>query len=305
MNPLDLTGPEFLKLYGGLLAGAVIGAIWLRWLFRQPADELAELPELTPYEVAYLAEGDGRTLAVALAKLVRANAIAVDAQERCVRRIGVLPSGAEPIDDAISTVIAVPSHQSDNNSVNTQHGTTLGEIRSAAAEGMIQIRQRLEELGLLVTSEQGVLVRWVPTVLVLTVALWGCLKIWIGISRDKSVFILVWLTGIAAVIAFAGFARRVHRSRRGDRVLHRIQAEQSALTVNALSAPETIEEADWDLAIALVGLEIAMHLPLADLKAALQPPAGTGNGGADFGGSGCGSGCGGGGCGGGCGGCGG
>src|SRR5687767_14284017 len=54
MDILDLPGPEFLRRFWGLLAGALVIGVFLRMWMRRPWDEGEGVGDLSPYEVAYL-----------------------------------------------------------------------------------------------------------------------------------------------------------------------------------------------------------------------------------------------------------
>jgi uncharacterized protein (TIGR04222 family) len=187
-------------------------------------------------------------------------------------------------------------------------GQPIGEVRQEADRTLQWIDKRLKEMGLLVADGQARLVRLVPTLLVLGVAVFGIIKIGVGLSRGKPVAFLVVLCVATVLIALIGFARGVHRTVRGDRVLTRLKQENAALEHTARRKPSELAGDDLALAMGLFGIGILAYGPLAPLGTALRPPAGTGGCGA---GGGCGGGCGGGGgggggCGGGgCGGCGG
>lgn len=81
----------------------------------------------------------------------------------------------------------------------------------------------LEEKGLLVNESDAVLARFLPVLVMLTVAGIGAVKIGIGLSRHRAVEYLFLFVILTVVIAFAGFARRVFRSQYGEAVLERLR----------------------------------------------------------------------------------
>src|SRR5262249_48022862 len=149
---------------------------------------------------------------------------------------------------------------------------TVKEVRREAAVVVKQIRDRLEDLGLLVTAEQGWLARLVPLFLVLGVVLLGVIKILVGLSRNRPVGVLVAVCVATAIVTLLGFARAVHRTRLGDRVLHQIESENGVLWHTAQFRPETLRGADLTLAVALFGTAILAGGPLSHLSRALRPP---------------------------------
>ena len=62
-NLLDLNGPAFLALYVVILLGAGGAAMYLRWrLYEPPEEPRGAVPELDPYEIAYLTGGSDRVM---------------------------------------------------------------------------------------------------------------------------------------------------------------------------------------------------------------------------------------------------
>lgn len=303
MNPFDLRGPEFLSLYTVLLVIAVAAAALLRRTLRLPNDEPPrEALDLSPYETAYLAGGEELAVNAAIARLVQAKVLAVNPAERKLTRCG-----DEPPPDAAELERAVFS------AVIAKTGETIATVRAHAARALTPIRRRLQDLGLLVPEDRSGTARLVPVLIVLGVALVGGIKILVGLAREKPVFFLVMLCALTVVVALAGFAWPVHRSRRGDRALERLREANAALEYSGSRHADDLAGDDLVLALGLFGMGALAGGPLAELRTALKPPpkAGGGGGGCGSGcgggggGGGCGSGCGGGGCGGGCGGCGG
>jgi uncharacterized protein (TIGR04222 family) len=289
-NPLNLAGPAFLGLYVLVLVLTVLVAVYLRRHLGEPTDgEDDATPELDPYDVAYLAGKGQMAVNAALAKLVHQDLLTVSAGERKVTARGTLPAGAPLLERVIHTEAACELL-----------GQSIKEVRSRAAVAIEPIDRRLQRLGLVVSDDKATAARVIPTLLVLAVAGFGALKVAVGLSRGKPVFFLVLFCVLTLLIAVAGFARRPHRTRRGDRVLKELQQEHAALA-HAARHPDNLAEQDLALALGLFGLGVLSEGPLADLQKALTPPPGAGGDG-----GGCGGGCGGGGCGGGgCGGCGG
>lgn len=285
MNPFDLPGPAFLTLYGLLLAAAVILALLLRRWLRQPSDEPTELPELSPYEVAYLTGGEELAVNAALTRLVDQGILDVDAGQRKLSVRAELAAPADPLERAI--------HQA----AKGDDAQPIKDVRAATTAELSRFGNRLLELGLLVSDEQAWLARSVPMIPVLSLIPFAVMKIGVGIERDKPVALLVIACIVTAAIALFGFARRVHRSRRGDLVLQQLREEYAALQSTAQH--QALAGIDLALAVALFDLTILAGGPHANLQTALKPPQGASCAAGGCGGGGCGGGCGG------CGGCGG
>jgi uncharacterized protein (TIGR04222 family) len=291
MNPFDLRGPDFLAFYVVVFWGVVAVATWLRWLLRQPSDEPRSASlELSSYEVAFLSGGEELTFNAAIIRLVDQGALAVDFQDR------KLTASADGVrSDASELERAVYS------AVEGETGTAIDAVRQVASFQMAPLRQRLQGRGLLMPDHREWAARVLPLVLMLLLTLFGVVKIFVGLSRGRPVGFLTALCVISVLVAWIGFGRRVHRSRRGDRALAQLKEENSALKIQADRRWDELKGEDQVLCMALFGLSVLAHSPWANLQTALAPPSGSSSGCGGGGG-----GCGGGGCGGcGCGGCGG
>jgi uncharacterized protein (TIGR04222 family) len=181
-------------------------------------------------------------------------------------------------------------------------------VRIAAAESTSHIRKRLSELELLMAGGRDRLMRLVPMSILFAVLLLGVSKVGLGISRGKSVAILVCLC-IVTTAACALFAWPSKRSRWGSRMLATLQDQNRR--ARSRSATKSPTDHELPLGVALFGATALIGTELAYLRQHLEKPpqatihSGAGSG-CGAGGAGCGAGGGGGGCGGGgCGGCGG
>jgi uncharacterized protein (TIGR04222 family) len=298
-NPLDLPGPEFLWLYGSLLATAIVGGIALRSLLREP-DDGSPYPELDAYEVAVLAGDEKLAMQTAICEMIVAGQLALDKADG---RLSVVephrPHGAPPLVQAIYNGLA------NREAAGIQDAYNAGQLEAA------RIGVKLESLRLLETRETSKAARWIPGLLCGGVALLGIAKFFVGVYRDKPVAILA-IMAIAAGLAVATFVRPIKRSLRGNHLLRRLQSKRRELdrTDELFTRPP----ADVAMGIALFGIAAMATAPggVADLHRWMRPQAAGGTGcsagGAGCGGEGgggCGGGGGGGGCGSGCGGCGG
>lgn len=303
MNVLDLRGPQFLQLYLALLAAVTIAAILLRWLLRSPADDLPwPLPKYLPLELAYLSGGPQGAVNAAIAGLVQSGAIEVDA---ATRRLS-----AQPKDCRNATVLERVVY-----SLAAKGSGKIDDLRAAAKPMADEFAFRLQKQGLVLSDERATVVRLFPAMLILALLALGIAKIYVGISRNRPVEILIFLCIVTAAIAVPFIAKRPLRTRRGDRVLGKIKSQNAALEETASTGAKYLSDEDLTLAFALFGPAVLAGGTLTNLRTALFPPPrqsdgwfhGCGSAGSSCGSS-CGgaSGCGGGGCGGGgCGGCGG
>jgi uncharacterized protein (TIGR04222 family) len=293
-EPLNLPGPVAL-LFFLTATGVVFGtAAFVRRRLRHPDDEPGpkEL-DLDPYEAAYLAGGSGAAVNAAAAALYAQGVVQPGDRGR-LRLVGEVPGDLHPLERAVAEAADGDSSK----------GVRVPAVRSTAARAADRMGERLKELGLLVGDGAALQGRLFPLLIALSIPLWGLEKIVVGVSRHKPVTILVILTALVTAAALIGFARRPHRSLRGDRALGQLQRRFARLRTpgTAANAPTP----DLTMGVALFGTAILADGSMADLHKTLAPPSSGGSG--CSGGGGCGGGgggCGGGGCGGGCGGCGG
>jgi len=294
MNPFDWPGPVFLSFYFMLFLLGLTTAIWLRWGLRlPPPDEDAATPALDPYEVAYLAGGSVLVLNAILSRLIQGGYLALEPKTLKMTRKGELPEDAHPLEKVVFEEIT----QAEN----------VRKLRGQTREAIDRLADRLREYGLLVAPDRSFISRLAPTLVMLGVALFGLIKVFVGLERERPVGFLIFGLVMTVIVALAGFARPVFRSRHGDYILGRLRRENAPLQTMAAHPTENLRGSELTLAVALFGLAVLSVGPLADLRKMLQPPAGA-SGGCGGGGSCSSGGCGGGGggCGGGgCGGCGG
>jgi len=290
MNPLDLSGPDFLTFYVVTGGAAIIVAGVLRWMLRQPAEGPDTPPSLSPCEIAYLCGGKQLAVHAAFTRLVHDQCLKLDPLRKTITVKERLPSDAPPLEKAIYREVA-------------EHGQP-DLFRSARYE-CDAIQSQLEEKGLLVSSEQALSVRFWPLLVIGLVMALGLTKLVVGIVRDKPIaflFALLILLGLSAVLFFG---RHPFRSRRGDRLLAMLRQHHADLRGDAQEKPSVLAGSELALALGLFGVGILTHQSQAGLRQTIAPPSQSALGGSDGGGGDGGGGCGGGGCGGGCGGCGG
>ena len=293
MNPFNLSGPEFLWLYALVYAAVFAFAVYLRFALRQPSDS-ESLPshELAPYEVAYLVDGPSLAVKAAIARLVRDHVLSFDPKSRLIRQAGQPPGR---LSEPEFTVFEAAKSKS---------GIPVSRLLSWSKSACDSLRDSLQQRGLIVADDQARLARFVPLLAVLSVIAMGVVKIFVGISRDKPVAILVVLCILSGFAALLAVGRSVHRSRLGDAVVKRLRQDHVALKSQAGQRINEIPAHDFVYGMSLYGMALLAGSSLAPLKSVLMPPQSSGTGAGGGGGCG-GGGCGGGGCGGGgCGGCG-
>lgn len=304
-NPFDLAGPDFLQLYLVALVVGFVLALALREWLRAPHNALpAGLARLNAYEIAYLSGGARLTLDTAIAVLVARGVLTVDVDNRRLVPAPDQRPGTDTVERGVYD--AVTKYRS--LSIDYLHSLPPPEVELPAT--------RLETHGLILTDLKARLVRLMPAMVFVMIAIFGLLKIAIGISRDRPVGFLVVLSLLAVLVAVLFYrSKQSFRSRRGDKFLASLKRENAPLQTTARTNPRSLAGYDLATAIGLYGLTtMAFSSSLIDLDTIYRPPhniSASSSSSDSSSGSGCGSGgssCGGGGgsCGGGgCGGCGG
>lgn len=295
INPFDFTGPQFLAFY----AVAFVVACGLAWRIRSsargPSDLLPKPPPVDAYEAAYLNGGPVLATNAAITRLVERGVLSVDHTTARLRRVPMAAgaNGLHPLEGAVCAGTDMTS------------ATHVRDVRKAATLELSRIDRKLRAAGLIVADAPAGNARLLATLVALTVPAVGLIKILVGLDRSRPVEFLVVATVVSGVLALVLFARKLHRTRRGDRVLKGMKATHAHLRAR----PAALHGDALPLGIALFGLPVLAHTPHASLQSTLQPPTSSGTGGdSSSGGCGGGSGSGGGGSGcggGGCGGCGG
>jgi uncharacterized protein (TIGR04222 family) len=287
--PFDLKGPEFLVFFIILAAVLFTVAVWLRWWTGGNSVRGGLALDLSPYDVAELADGHGRAFVAAVAHLhyfghvvVRNNAIVLGTLS--------LPRGRPLLERAIVGAC-------------TATGTPIATVREAAEDAMDEIAAGLAERGLVVRSDSYAHVSALVVALIVPVI--GLIKIVIGSARNKPVGILALLTFGAAWLALAVFARRPRRTRQGHERVRQLEAEHVDLRTWSRSGSSS----DPALAVGLFGLDVLENSHLDAVRGELhRVPTGDRSAGSSCSSSSCssssssdsggGSSCGGGGCGG-------
>lgn len=307
MNPLDWNGLNFLWLYTLALLAAIGAAIALRWWFRRPNDELSRgINDLDSYEIAYLTGGKYLAVSAAIVSLVRRGLLTASPENRWIVARDSTPRDAHPLECRVHGAVQ-PGLGSDIRDVYRTTATVFADLH---------LDRRLTDFGLVVTRHCEIFGRLLPTLLVMSVACLGVIKICIGLARQRPVAFLVIGCVVSIVVALVGFARPLFRTRRGDKVLKEIKDANFPLQVTALTRTENLAADEIAWAIGLFGVGVLATGPLAKLRESLWGRRSTEEGswihsnnssfdigrGGGCGGGGCGGGGGGGG---GCGGCGG
>ena len=335
MNPFDIGGPDFLRLYALLLAVLVLVAGIVRHSLRTPADDPGRL-QLDPYQTAFLAGGYQAAAEAAIVSLTARGVLNLDPSPR-LQAVAAQPMLLHPVEQAIFAAAAAGSPGSPigwladrlqpkaERKAATQAmtpaqkeslrrvdrllrgagqpvpGASVETLEAAARPALAEVERELRGMGLVMGPGQIANVRAVPSMIVLAAGVLGGVRLARGMILGRPVGYLIGLLIVSVILALFFVWRPNPRTRRGHHALRRLRQTNAALRASAVAAAATLAGTDLALAVGLWGPGVLAGSPLDSLGAALRPSSTTGYGGWGAGSSSCGS-SGGSSCGGGCGG---
>ena len=97
-------------------------------------------------------------------------------------------------------------------------------------------------------------VRTIPALILVALVALGVAKIYVGMSRNRPVSLLVTLSIITGVIALAFFLARPRATPFGEHVLLQLKLDNAALQTTARSRPQMLTPGDMAYAIGLFGI---------------------------------------------------
>lgn len=196
MNPLDWNGPEFLRLYGLALVVASAVAIGYRLLFAKPVTDSTKIPEIDPWQLAYLRGGPQAVAQTAIIDLAAKKLIFGEpVSGRFVASKNVEQSRMAPIPHALYRA----AQMGDGIKVERTTETIKFECD--------RIKLSLLELGVLQSFDQRIGLTWPGILAFGAVFVLGIAKLVVGISREKPVGYLLLLIllciGLALVLNYS------------------------------------------------------------------------------------------------------
>lgn len=303
VSPFEMKGPEFLNFFTIFGVAMFLLAFFWRWYALRTPTAAIDTPTLDPYETAQLADGPERVFETVLASLCHRGLIAFK-QRELVRLDTPAPDDLPLLERVVLAAI-------------TTEGVSQRIARAAAEPALEANSATLVAHGLLVGPGQMASTWLVPLLFASSVPALGVIKIFVGLSRDKPVMFLVFLTIITVGATLAFFGRHQRLTARGSALLERMREEYAALNSlndEALNAPDNASL--LPLAVGLFGMTVLTGTAMASMQDEMRPlrkaddgdggwfdsgssdssssSGGDGGGGGGDGGSGCG-GCGGGG----------
>lgn len=311
MNPLDLTGPEFLRFY---LVYGVLLLLLARWArsrvlrAQEPLPGGLWTPGTYPREddapaIALLRGGPPEAVRTLLSRLLSLGYLEVNGQQ--VRAVDA-PPGAPQLQRMERDVWSALGRGGWLSPEETE-----SRVRQAMAPHLDEMDRRLVDRGLLTSPEQRSRLRQILFAAWLAIFGLGCVKLLVALARGRTNvgFLVLLLIGFTVLVFW--LLRLPRRLPAGDRYLKWLQEAYSGLR-RPLEIGERDSARDLSLAAGIYGLAAVPALlplgmafdPSLDPRRRAESGGGGcgggsscssgGDGGGDGGGSGCG-GCGGGG----------
>jgi uncharacterized protein (TIGR04222 family) len=284
---LPISGAEFLGIHIVMWAATLVtaGVIRARRSASASPATPSSVPDLDPYEVAYLGGGSRMALDSALTALIARGTLVFDRDKRTLHVGSSLQADAPQLEQHVyAELLRAPS-------------TDVPAFRRRASELTVAISSRLQQRGLMTKHRYDT-----PFWIALIAPVVGGARAVAGLSNDKPVFFLVLLCIAGGVVAFKFFRSRSERTRFGETVLETLKQRHESLRPETAGGAPAVD-GTLPIALGLFGLSVLVDSNLAEWSDTLSDADGGEGGcsGADGdGGGGCsGGGCGG--CGGGCG----
>ena len=295
---------------GTALVIAGILNLVLRWFLRSPkfGDEVRQRiiedeRDFHPYDIAYLKHGDSGTIDAVVVQLLNREIIVFDEEQRCLTRNDQEAANEQVREPLHDLEVAVLER------VDSFDGAPLRALHKKYP-ALDAIADRVNQHGLIVSEKRSWLGRVVPITTLFVAGFWGLMHVSPLVGLDNAelagmyVLVVPMLVGITAAIFCPLF-----RTRRGDRMLQKLQRYHGLTRQRVSDSPEKRQANDLVLAFILFGPVVLEVAGLPHLRTLFLPPdpgpasssscgGGCGGGSDDGGDGGCDGGCGGCGCGG-------
>jgi uncharacterized protein (TIGR04222 family) len=190
MNPLEMNGPEFLQLYGLAISAASVVAIGYRLLFAKPHNSTTEIPDLDPWQLAYLRGGPQAVAQTAIIDLAAKKLIF---GEPVSGRFMASKNAEHPRMAPIPHALYRAAQMGD--------GIRAERTTESIAFECDRIKLSLLELGVLRSFEQRIGLTWPGILAFGAVFFLGVAKFVVGLLRDKPVGYLVLLILLCIALA--------------------------------------------------------------------------------------------------------
>lgn len=261
---LTMSGHQFLMYYLPSALLALFVALLLRLALRSPGayDPRDRAPQLSVAEAACLADGPQRVVDSSLLAMIQRGLVSVSEDGRRLAFIGDARSLGDPLERTIAGAIA--------------HDPRPQAVRRAASGRASAALAPLRAAGLLVAQRRSLSVRLLPALICSAMLVLALFRIGLGLYRDRPVGFLVFFSLLYLGPTLWLWFGRVHRSRRGERVLGELRHQVRPRTVARLEDPVV------PLVVALFGLSaVGALLPLPLRELLVPTSADSGSSGAD------------------------
>ncbi len=248
-NPFNWNGGDFLTLFMALIVVAAVASSVLRKRARDLGG--GDRSQLSPYEIAYLADGTARCLDASVAQLLATDGAEWNAS---MSALAIKKRGLhmDPPLDAVARMIEAD-------------GKPETLLRRAKVV-LDPIRRDLTRRRLLLDEPDTWRVRWIGAMPWIVLTAIGLSKIAIGLGRDRPVAFLVVLSVGVGIAALVQLLRTPTRSTAGDDVLRLIRHRHERTT----RAPKNNE---LGIAVALLGTAALSGTAYAQYHNVRQPPS--------------------------------
>jgi uncharacterized protein (TIGR04222 family) len=232
LNPLDISGPDFLGFYIWLNCIVVGMALMLRRMLQPRQPSAMSLSELDLYETAYLSGGTDRVVQVAITQLAAQDCVELKTTGTIALK-NELPHPTHAIERAVARAIGKTGN--------------LGSIKRHVESSMPPLRDRLIQANLIVPASQTQKIQRYPALLMGASLGLGLIRLVVGIAHQRPVGYLIILCAIVALIAAAFATLQPRRmTAAGDRLLQQLRQGVNS-SLSDLPVPELV------MAVALVG----------------------------------------------------
>ena len=271
INPLELDTVIFCKFYLPLAIASAIFAFALRWWWWTQKSSNIEISSisLNEYEIAYLADGESRTIDMAFINLVRRGYLQVFPSTGEIEVSKKLPSKIHLLEKAVYAKYS-----------------NISEYSYLIEQAVDENRQILQNFGLIFEENQPKLViRWLSTFPLFLMVILGFFKTVVDVLEENKLFGLIGIVWLVVTVVACFFLSKPHRTKYGDTVLKELQQKHSNLKeiqiLNNLSSTRTKEFIDLNsntkseqavLAFALFGKEVLAAKPFKFVQNYFNPP---------------------------------
>lgn len=298
LNVFDYRGEEFLKFYLVGFGLAFLASLLLLHSARADRQErLSDEPLTDPYEIAFLGGGGRRMVDAALAALFTRGLLKLDTPKNGRATIGAAHDGDDTDLHSFERHVwrALP----------TGSKTEVRHVRKALIPATQAMQESLAERGYVFQPSKLTRLCWFAALPMLFMLIVGAYKVWIGISRDKPVILLIVCLFISVLVLCLRMSLMRKRTAAGQALWDRLRHKRRINPLVERDGRHVLDPTLVAMSVAIAGsaaLATPSFQPLHNVIHYQAPGSGGGCGsggcGGSSGGGGCGGGCGGGGCGG-------